>query len=956
MKKKLALIPAIALLLSGCSLSDVKDWVRSNVVDPIKGLINPEQGEQKKDDEKKDDQKDDQKEDDKKDDETPELPAEYSLMKNWAANPSEEVYAVVERDDETRISYEDAVGEKSGGWEYVARSFAFDAQYIARFNEYKKISFTGKLHVTSGSNVVMIKVEGDAVNTYEAKFNFAEEPGTYELGLSFISDWTKVRSLLFFVDRETSESGSGMMTFTKFCLSKEEVNPDYNIAKNMPEVPQDWNIYSGQDEFNVNYRWGYDTTGDITTEEEEGAIAKFSWNGKSSEWAYVSALAKGDDTHPLAASGMKRIAFTVVGTADAEVLFKFQTKSNSKAEEVRAVMTGDEQVVEVDATKVLAAENETGEYLLAIFPAPGAAGESLAGQLVLKEAKMDKNEVHVDVVENKFDWAQAYIDNVERKDACFSIEKAGHVQTLTVNKTAPGWESIAYKMGKMESWFNEADYSLLSARITSDKATHVLLKAYNSIERWVELEANVPYVVHEELDLSAADFTQSFILFASTNEGDALDAVIRIEHLKLVKPAAINQVGEDAELLIDHVNASGEFACVPGTNSFTVNYTKTEPGWANMETIVAFDISHLDSIKGEVVSTVDTHVIIKPADLGTNEIGLDLKAGVAQKFDKRLVANGAWTSKLLMFICYEGSDALTGSVTFNEMKLYANSEVTNVGDFGSVRISKFYRADACYSPVTNPNTGAINVAFEKSEPGWESMAARITMGDTWYAVADYTKVYAILEADCNVSVLLKAYNAVERWVSLEANVEQKVEFSVDTAQANGADFIVFICAGDNAGALQGNVQIKSLALLRRGGNAAASDGKVYINDMVQGSNHITVARTANEKGMVVDYDLPETGYDACEFFISAYDVSRYNHIEVTLTSTANTHVLFKAFDQGANEHSVELTANTPEVVSFDVTPTALGQWTCKQVMFFATNGGDALQAQVTFADFAYSIK
>ena len=877
-------------------------------------------------------------------------------MKNWAANPSEEVYAVVERDNETRISYEDATGEKSGGWEYVARSFAFDAQYIARFSEYKKISFTGKLQVTSGSNVVMIKVEGDAVNTYEAKFNFEAESNTYELGLSFISDWTKVRSLLFFVDRETSESGTGIMTFTKFVLSKEEVNEDYNIAKNMPAVPQDWNIYSGQEEFNVNYRWGYDTTGDITTEEAENAIAKFSWDGKSSEWAYVSALAKGDDTHPLAESGFKRIAFTVVGTADAEVLFKFQTKSNSKAEEVRATMTGAEQVVEVDVTKVLAAENETGEYLLAIFPAPGAAGESLAGELTLKEAKFDKNEVHVDVVENKFDWAQAYIDNVERKDACFSIEKAGHVQTLTVNKTAPGWESIAYKMGKMEDWFNEADYNVLSARITSDKATHVLLKAYNSIERWVELEANTPVDVREELDLSAADFSQSFILFASTNEGDALDAVIRIEHLKLVKPAAINQVGEDAELLIDHVNAAGEFECVPGTNSFTVNYTKTEPGWANMETLVAFDITHLDSIKGEVVSTVDTHVIIKPADLGTNEMSFDLKAGVAQKFDKRIVANGAWTSKLLMFICYEGSDALTGSVTFNGMKLYANSEVTNVGDYGSVRISKFYRADACYNPVTNPNTGAINVAFEKAAPGWESMAARITMGDTWYNVADYTKVHAILEADCNVAVLLKAYNAVERWVNLEANVEQVIEFSVDVAQANGADFIVFICAGDSAGALQGNVQIKSLALLRRGGNAALSDGKVYINDMVQGSNHITVAKTENEKGMVVDYDLAETGYDACEFFISAYDVSRYNHIEVTITSTANTHVLFKPYDEGANEHMVELTANTPEVVSFDVTPKALGQWTCKQVMFFATNGGDALQAQVTFANFTYSIK
>ena len=137
MKKKLALLPVFALLLTGCSIEDLMFWKKDN---------KPE--EQQKEEDKKDDQKDDQKPD-----ETPALPAEYSLMKNWAANPSEEVYNVVETETETRIAYTDAVGEKSGGWEYVARSFAFDAQYIARFSEYKKISFTGSLNVTSGSNV-----------------------------------------------------------------------------------------------------------------------------------------------------------------------------------------------------------------------------------------------------------------------------------------------------------------------------------------------------------------------------------------------------------------------------------------------------------------------------------------------------------------------------------------------------------------------------------------------------------------------------------------------------------------------------------------------------------------------------------------------------------------------------------------------------------------------------------
>ena len=132
MKKKLALLPVLGLILSGCSLQDVKAWVRDNIVNKVKNIVSPEE---QKEDGKKEDQKEDEKHD-----ETPELPAEYSLMKNWAANPSEEVYNVLETETETKIAYTDAVGEKAGGWEYVARSFAFDAQYIERFNEYKKIT------------------------------------------------------------------------------------------------------------------------------------------------------------------------------------------------------------------------------------------------------------------------------------------------------------------------------------------------------------------------------------------------------------------------------------------------------------------------------------------------------------------------------------------------------------------------------------------------------------------------------------------------------------------------------------------------------------------------------------------------------------------------------------------------------------------------------------------------
>ena len=58
-----------------------------------------------------------------------------------------------------------------------------------------------------------------------------------------------------------------------------------------------------------------------------------------------------------------------------------------------------------------------------------------------------------------------------------------------------------------------------------------------------------------------------------------------------------------------------------------------------------------------------------------------------------------------------------------------------------------------------------------------------------------------------------------------------------------------------------------------------------------------------------------------------------------------------------NEKGETLPAGTPVDVEFNITslPAAAGQWTCKHVMFLATDGADALTGQVTFANFEFSI-
>ena len=95
------------------------------------------------------------------------MPEEYSILDNWAGNEAEEQYVVTKNAaGATVITYTDVTGEDSGGWQYVKRSFAYDAAKVARFSEYKKVVFEGNLVKTAGTDIVMVKVEG-AGGTFE---------------------------------------------------------------------------------------------------------------------------------------------------------------------------------------------------------------------------------------------------------------------------------------------------------------------------------------------------------------------------------------------------------------------------------------------------------------------------------------------------------------------------------------------------------------------------------------------------------------------------------------------------------------------------------------------------------------------------------------------------------------------------------------------------------------------
>ena len=754
----------------------------------------------------------------------------YSLMKFWAGNASEEIYSVEENETSTVITYTDAVSEGNGGWEFIARSFAYDTLYIDYFDKYEKLTFTGNLETTSGTNEVMIKFEGAGSGNYEKRFTFEEETRTYELPLNFISDWSQVSQITLFVNRgaNSKENGSGVMTFTDISLSTEPVNPENNIAPDQEDKPQEANVYAGEtDKFNVMKSWGYDNTGTIKTTENSDGTFKFDYDKDASPqtYAYASAKVEGD----LSASGFKRLHFAINGTVGQQLMVKFQTHDNAKAKELTIELTGEDQTVDIDITQIITATYEADgvtytSFIAGIFPLPGAT--SGKGSVTLKECYMDTTDaVIIETPVNTPEGDYLYLTKPYKNDSVYDYSLEGNKMTINYEYpetvTLPTWASLMFDVDGE----NLTQYTKLTGTITSTVDVQVLLKSYDNNEKgqtFIDLKANEPYKVDVEIDSSIITKDKDFIIIIGTTATSAKKGTVVFENLRYEKdtsiPVIYDNEREGDELKITKFSVIPEqFTLTNGENSFDVDYKRTQLDWNGLEATIGGDnLTELRKLTGTITATVNTDIIIKQtAESATaNEIKRTLTANTPLVLDEvipeELMVEGA---KFIIMIATPNNSgsALEGKVTFADLKFVKYEEPAPVVE--EIAITSFTDySETIYSYTYTENTKELKIAFDKTtDPtGYPGLQAKLNAEN----LGEFKRVTGKALSDVNQKIIIKVLGSETR-LDLKAGEELIIDF-VSTETDINAMFAIMLGVPEDPykDTIKGNVTFTDLKLTK----------------------------------------------------------------------------------------------------------------------------------------------
>ena len=707
------------------------------------------------------------------------MPDKYDLMQHWEKDtPTDEVYTVTQKEGSFEVSYTGAGGD--GEWACVSRSFAYDTAKLARFSEYKKVVFKGKLDVTTGANNVMFKVQGTDGNQREVVFGFASSEKTYEMPLSFISDWAKVSKLVFFANRNMNTAGAGKMTFTEFYLSKDEVVDANSIDKNAPSVPQDYTYYNGGDKLDVMYRWGYNDQ--IATAEANGKFT-FTWGGADhpkAEWKFVSALFKSGNAQ-IKDAGFKRAVFEIKGTAGKQATFKVEAQGVAGVNIDKTVdMTGETQTIEIDAAAVLANADATG-FMLLIFPEGATANPATAGQIELSKAFVDKTAVTPEVNPqqyNVYDGGDSMTVMTDwRSNGGVSIAPSNTTQYRISWQGKGAWENAKalVKPGENKP-LRDSGIKRVVFTITGTSGRNIMVKTechhtgndagYAPVE-----SATIPMTGAEqtiELDITGSvnngDYDEIWVLiFPDPNStGDAAnEAEIILKNCVLdkqeahpyVPPQKPRNVASFQEYFLEVTEyKSAKIGMTVENHVSTFTYSELAPDWGNniqYKAALHSDISwanpkdyvHFHAI---FTASADVKILVKPYDNGSAQHAYTLEAGVETAVDFDVDANVVDFDKPTVLFINDGdaTSAATGTLVAKDM-MFARVGLSyyKSGD-ASLRVNNYGTATQGNYTLGQDANHDLTLAWEKatvvdaydaaeilvshSRNGWNHVSVKVT--------------------------------------------------------------------------------------------------------------------------------------------------------------------------------------------------------------------------------------
>jgi hypothetical protein len=631
------------------------------------------------------------------------------------------------------------------------------------------------------------------------------------------------------------------------------------------------NDYNGTDKVFNLVHW-YDNGDELfqITEDENGSTLTYE-KGQFNAWSAAATHINGD------ISNLHLLEVEVTGEAGKKVMFKVEGVAPAKIEKTFD-LDGTRQTFVIDLRAMLPSDLKAVNKIL-VMPSPNVIE---SGTLTIHRTTLKVDE---------YDFKEGWVDN-DGSIYTFTTENNGDVRVDYVKPAGKAWVFMKHEFGE-----DMSKYNTLTMVVKGTPGKSILVKPNDmgQLEKTIEFTTEEPVIFTTPLDNP-----DKILIFAEGGVDDTAGSFTILEaYLSYVAPDAVDR-DEIVNVNTGWIDNDGGIYTMTQQSDGSYKFDVDRPSnktWAFIKTVFEQDLSNHNTIELTFKGDAGKELLFKPNDKNKFEHWVTL-TGEVQTLSIPL---DEAPRLLIVFFAPRGEEpTLTGSFEIISAKVTYNYAPVDFTD------DQWVDNDGGIYTFTEQEDGSLKVDYNKENKDWAFMVYNFPTD-----LPKYNTLTMVLTGTPGKKVLVKANNAIERWVEFVDENPVTVTITADSFTS------CLLFAEGGVATAQGSFTIVSAELTKVfapidiNHDWVDNDGGIYTFAAEEGKVVVSFTRTDGQQWAFIKN-------------VFEGNLARYHTFEFVVKGEAGQELLFKPNDKNKFEKWVTLTGEEQTItITIDETPTKL---------------------------------